>query len=259
MRPLRLLTLAVGLLTGAAAAQPAPDGARLVEAWARGQREARRAAGDVRFTERAAREVEGPSVARTVRSETEVTLGPDGPRRRVLRAEVDGQEVRPARLDQVERRMAQAVGPVALWGQRPPLPVLLEELEPEGPARAADVDGRPAWLVGARSRGGGPRRGGPPRERGRGARPPEGPPADGRATLWFTRGAGPPRLLRARFERPLPEGGSATLDAAFDAVGALDLPARHHAEAVVRQRRRLRLFTVLIRTDVEYGDYRLGR
>jgi hypothetical protein len=221
--------------------------------WAAAQREARRAAGDVRFVERAERAFEGPAVARRIETETAVTLGRGGPRRRVLRASVDGQAVAPGRLEPLERRLEQGVGPAARWGQRPPLAALLEALEPEGGARATTLDGRPAWLVAARSRGEPP----PDRPRRRRGRP--APAADGRATLWFSRADGPPRLLRARFERPLPDGGSATLDAAFAPVGALDLPTQHRAEAVVRQRRRLRLFTVLLYADVAYTDYVVGR
>jgi hypothetical protein len=76
-----------------------------------------------------------------------------------------------------------------------------------------------------------------------------------RGTLWFERRPGRLRLLAARFERRLPAGGHAVLDATFVHVAGLDLPRHHSAEVVLRQRRRVRWFTTLVRTEVEYRDH----
>jgi hypothetical protein len=61
--------------------------------------------------------------------------------------------------------------------------------------------------------------------------------------------------LAARFERRLPAGGHAVLDATFTRVAGLDLPLRHEAEAVVRQRRRVRWFTILVRGEADYVNH----
>ena len=237
------LVLSLGVLLAAGASAQPVAGTRLLTAWLESQREAREAAGVIRYVERTEREVDGPATARNVRTEANVELGADGLRRRVTRAEVDGRTVPPQRFAAVERRLAEALGPGAEWTQEAPLDRMLLDLRAEGEARQDVLGGRPVWVVPARSgrsRGDGPSRGG------------------GEATLWFSRGTGPVRLVQARFDRTLRGGGTSTLIATFAPVGALDLPTMHRVEAVVRQRRRLRLFTVLVHAEVTYSDYRVG-
>ena len=76
--------------------------------------------------------------------------------------------------------------------------------------------------------------------------------------LWFARG-GAPRLLRARLDGRLPEGGTVVVETDYERVGGLDLARRIRSEAVVQQRRRLRVFTVLLRTEAALTDHRVER
>jgi hypothetical protein len=192
----------------------------------------------VRFTEHATRTIDGPGRRHTVRAETMVSGGPDGPRRRILYAETDGSPVAPERLARIERRVERALGPAGWWTRPPALPGLLQLARAEGPARAGERAGTPAWEVevvpgpDARPRGG-----------------------FDRGVLWFERRPGQVRLVSARFERRLPAGGHAVLEADFTRVAGLDLPLRHAAEIVLRQRRRVRWFTTLVRAEVEYEGH----
>lgn len=238
MRALFLVT-AFAACAVAAAAQPAPAGARILRAWQEGQRAAAAAVGAVRAEERMTRTVDGPGQRHDFLTESEVEAGAGEPRRRIRYAEVDGWAVAPERLARIERRLDRSLGPGAAWTRAPAVGDMLRRSVAVGPARSTLHDGRPAWEVEVDAGAGRPARG-----------------ALGRGTLWFNRAPGDLRLLAARFARPLPAGGHATLDAEFTRAAGLDLPRRLTSDADVRQRRRTRWFAVLVRTEVEYGEWR---
>jgi hypothetical protein len=237
--PLHRLSLLLAFVAASAGAQPAPRGERIVEAWVGAQRAAE---ASVRFTELATRIVDGPGQRHTIRTESIVETGRDGARRRVVYAETDHGPVAPERLDRMERRVERSLGPGAWWARSPALPALLAGPRALGPARATEHEGAPAWEVDL-GPGGDVRR----------------PATFHRGTLWFERRPGSLRLLAARFERRLPAGGHAVLDATFTRVAGLDLPLHHSAEVVVRQRRRLRWFTTVVHTEAEYRDHAVRR
>jgi hypothetical protein len=184
--------------------------------------------------------VDGPGQRHTVYTEAHVTRRGTELIRRVVYAEADGHPVAPARLARMERRRAHALGAGGSWTLPEALDVL-DGVAAAGPARTTMHRGRPAWEVPVAEDGArGPRR------------------RFDRGTLWFERDPAL-RLVAARFERRLPGGGRASLDAEFTRVAGLDLPLRHTADADVRQRRRTRWFAVLVRTDVEYSEWSLRR
>ncbi len=236
---LQRLALLLALVAASAGAQPAPRGERIVRAWAEGQRASEKS---VLFRERVERTVEGPGQHHRMYVESVVDARPDGVRRRVVYAETDNGPIAPERLARMEQRMERSLGPGSWWSRPPTLPTLLSDPRARGEARAMEHEGTPAWEVEMA-----------PAHTRR--------PAAGfdRGTLWFERRPGALRLLAARFERRLPAGGHAALDATFTRIAGMDLPLRHSAEVVVRQRRRLRWFTTLVRTDVEYSNWEIAR
>jgi hypothetical protein len=219
-------------------AQAQPSGERLISAWSDAQRSAAASVEGVRFREIAMRSVEGPALHHGIQTETIVERDGAGLRRRVVGAETHMGPVPPERLERMERRLDRSLGPGTEWTRTPALPALLAHARARGPAREIARDGHPAWEVevsGVRTDA--PRGG------------------FDRGVLWFERRPGPVRLLAARFERRLPAGGHAVLVASFTRVAGLDLPLRHDAEAVVRQRRRVRWFTILVRGQADYVNH----
>jgi len=240
------LLLVIGLLGAclapAAPAQPAPRGERLLEAWRASTRQVFDDVDEMAWTERADLAVEGPGGTDRLRTVTAVRGGTDaGMNRDLQRAEWNGRPVPAGRLAFLERRMRRAYGPGFEWVRRPlpPEARLFAAFRAEGNARPDQLDGTPAWVVEVV----------PARERDR---------FEG-GTLWFSRERGDVRLLRSRLVGRIPRGRSAVVTTDYVSVEGLDVPRRVRAEAVVQQRRRLRVFTVLLTLDATLEGHRVRR
>lgn len=238
--PFRFSLLALlALLAPAATAQPAPAGERLLRQWLAHTREATAALAAVAVTEERTRTVDGPAGTQRLRTVSDLRLAPpDEPDADVRVAELDGRRVLPVRLALVERRLRLAYGPGYLWITRPQLlaRTFLEGMRPTGTATLDAVDGTPAWRVALE------------------------PASDAqlvRGTAWFARApvGGAPRLLRFVIEGGMPPGGSAVVTTDYARIEGLDLPLHSRSDVVLRQRRRLRDYTVLLAADAHYSDH----
>lgn len=221
------------LLALASAAAPlaqraAPEAADVLTEWREGWDRAARGTRAVAFRETLVREVDGPRGGAELRTEGALRYAwGEVPRRTVDRATLDGRSAPPPLRRRFERRTRRAYGPAADALRRPaPMPgPFLRGARPAGPAVGDRVDGREAWRV-----------------------PLALPRGGGRVTAWFGREGGAP-LLRLRVQR----SAEHTLTADYRRVDGLDLPTTLLTEVTLRQRRRLRTYTVELRARGTYA------
>lgn len=238
MHPSRPLLVLVALVALPAAAQP--SGVAVMRTWLAATRAAMDDLATVQVTEENRREIDGPAGTQRIRTVTALSVAPpDAVTADLEVAEIDGRRVLPLRLGLLERRLRQAYGPGYVWTSRPqPLVrTLLSGMRPAGAAVPEPVRGSPALrvaLVPIRA---------------------DGPVLGG--TAWFAPGprGSAPRLLRVEVEGRMPAGGSAVVTTDYVHVEGLDLPLRSRSDVVLRQRRRLRDYTVLLSGETTYRDH----
>lgn len=217
-----------------------PSGDALLESWRRGWQAASADVRGMQFTEEAQRTLEGPREAQHLTTLFDVTLGVDQrPERDFRRAWLNDRPILQARLTLLERRLQRAYGPGYRWLRQPVFFTerLLRLLEPAGRPTPDRLGSQPAWRLETSMRS--------PNDRIE------------RVTLWFAR-SGPrerTRLLRARMVGRMPERGSALSTTDYVSVQGLDLPGRTQVEVVLPQRRRQRVFTILMAATLRYTDY----
>ncbi|NNF59552.1 MAG: hypothetical protein HKN04_15050 [Rhodothermaceae bacterium] len=238
MRPL-LLPVLLFLFAAMPIAAQAPDAEALLADWHRNWRTAFTPVARIQARETAIRTVDGPGSMQRLRTVSTLQYAVGGPTdREILFAEINGRRVFVARLHQLETRLGRAYGAGYRRIRRTSvLPnTLIALVRPSGRITADQVDGVPVWEVPVE-----PLRVNDLIERG---------------TLWFSR-PGPgeaPRLLRSRIVgTPGPDSAVMTTD--YTRTAGLDLPRYIETEVVVRQRRRRRLFTILLSAEVTLGEY----
>ena len=237
--PVRLPVLAAALaLAAPAAAQPAAEA--VLRDWLLGTREAAAEAVGVRVMLDSERRVEGPVETRTLRAAIAAEVSEDGLDTDIVEARIDGRRARPFRYAALERRLREAYGGAYAWIERPNLIVrsFLSNARARSRAVPDRVNGAPAWRIALT--------------------PPETDHPSLEVTAWFARGERPTRLLRLALSARLANGtASATTD--YVRVGGLDLPGERRAEAAIRQRRRLRTYTVLLSSQTRFRDHSVTR
>ena len=232
--------LALPALALPAAAQPDPDA--LLSAWARAQAAV---GGVVVLDETLVRRVEGPRGAVRVETESTVRLEAGArPRRTVGHALLDGERISAERAEDFGRRMGRAFGPGGREVAGAPAAAVFFLRRARATGIAADrLDGDRVWRVDLRPP---PPRGDRPRRGRRGDR--RRPPAD-RFTAWFS--ADGARLLGLRVEGRR-RGGRIAREVRYQRVDGLDVPRTASAEAMLRQRRRLRDYAVELSSEATY-------
>ena len=239
MRSLLLPVLLVLCAAMPIAAQT-PDADALLADWQQNWRSAFARVASIQATETALRIVDGPGSMQRLRSVSTLEYVVGGRSDRQVRlAEINGRRVFIARLNQLEARLGRAYGPAyRRIRQIPMLPNTIVGLaRPAGRVVADQLGGVPVWQVAIE-----PRRANDLVERG---------------TLWFAQ-PGPgeaPRLLRSQIVGSLGPNSSTVMTTDYTRTAGLDLPRYTETEVVVRQRRRRRLFTILLNADVTLDDY----
>ena len=238
-----VLLLVSGAWANYAMAQRVPESARLLEAWNRNWLADFGRGVTAYYTEIAHQTIEGPRRTDDIEIESRVTLSSDGRDSRVQRSEFNGRRIGALRLSALQRRMERAYGPAFNWIRQPHVQAsrLVASVRPVGRARLVRLNGIEAWEINA-----------VPRQR---------TDRIENVVFWFEQSGEDrvPRLLRTRIVNRVPNG-SAVVTTDYQHISGIDLPARSTAEVVVRQRRRNRLFSILMNTDVQFHDVRvLGR
>jgi hypothetical protein len=238
------------LLVIAAPLAHAQSASDVVGAWQRDWRAAAAGVEAVEMRETVVREIEGPRG--TVRVETAARLryAPGARAERVVeRATVNGQDVDPERLPDLDARHERALGrgPSPLL-RAPPSPDALLAMARLRGLRRETADGVPVWRVEIEL---------PARRRRRGDRRPphDAPPEPPVGAAWFAGEADAPRLVRL----DLPAGPHGTLHVEYRRVDGLDVPAAADGRARLRQQRRLRGYEVTATVRATYADHRIAR
>ncbi|HET6568076.1 MAG TPA: hypothetical protein VFG50_08930, partial [Rhodothermales bacterium] len=236
--------LAIALLTtGTASAQRAPAPEQLLRAWLSAQAQTVRQSGEVSFTEEAQRVLDGPFGKRTLRVRSRRTGDPgtNDWERDILAASANGRVLTPSEFDRLERLSDHLAGArVDRLLQELLFPArALARMQPVGPVAREKIEGVAAWRFDV--------------ARTRYARAPVQ-----RMTIWI--GADRADLLHTRtiLERTA-DGSTLTVDTDYERVQGLDVPTGRHIEGTIRTRRRIRTFTLLLRVDSDYSDYRIDR
>ena len=239
MHSLRLPVLLLLFAAMPIAAQ-VPDAEALMADWQQNWRSALGRVASIQATETALRTVDGPGSTQRLRSVSALEYVVGGRTDRQIRlAEINGRRVFLARLNQIETRLGRAYGPAyRRIRQMPMLPNTIVGLaRPAGRVTAAQLGGVPVWQVPIE-----PLRPNDLVERG---------------TLWFAQ-PGPgeaPRLLRSQIVGSFGPNSSTVMTTDYTRTAGLDLPRYTETEVVVRQRRRRRLFTILLNADVTLDAY----
>ena len=267
--------LAALLLGGAVAYAQEPDGNALLDAWRAQQRSQLEAASHLTFRLGVERRVEGAGgvLRQHVRAEADVRSALDVDRSEprsqtaIRSLEVDGAVVQPDQYDRATHPLRRLLGPHTAWSERPmtlPYPLLRR-------ASARDVvqesyNGRTVWRVTLD----------------------ELPSEVDEATVWVSREAAAPRLLRSEVRlsqdgrpppgrrpagdrppsgrrdgpprgTPPPLRARLVLTTDYALVDGLDLPTEQTLDLVAQQRRRLRTFTILVEQRLMLQDVRVER
>lgn len=239
--PLRYSLLVLLLSASFAHAQEAPFGNELMSEWSRLWRAEIADGTTVRYSEDARQVIDGPRTQQVIETVTHISISDGGQDRRIQRATRNGRPLRAGRLSSIHRRAQRAYGAGFTWIRQPYVhPVrLMGSVQSDGRARATSVDGNPAWVVSAS--------------------PGQRNDRIERVSFWFSRNeGGPPRLLRSRIVGRVPNG-SAVITTVYRTFSGIDLPIRSNAEVVVRQRRRNRLFSILMNSSVTYRGFAVER
>lgn len=236
----RPFLLAVALVAAPASGQPSAEA--LLDAWLDDWEAASSRLDAVAFEEAHTRVVDGPRGTLEIETTGTLRLSLEGrPRRSVASTTVNGVPFDLDDRSSLERRLRRALGPASMDLRRPaPLPVrLLESAEPIGPVELTRLGGTPVWRVSLLR----PSRRGPPE----------------RLTAWFTTSRAEPHLLRLQRDRRLRFQDTLSRVTSYSRVEGLDLPMTHAVDAEIEQRRRLRTYTLVLRSEATYASPRIER
>lgn len=229
----RLVLLFLVLAAAPVVAQPSADA--LLRTWTENWEDAAQGLESVSFDETLLRTIEGPRG--TLDIETRGTLRlfqSQRPRRTVMDAWVNEDPVELDKRSGMERRLRLSLGRPARYLTRPaPLPiVLLDSAEPIGEIEVVLDGSERAWMLPLLR----PSRRGPPE----------------RLTAWFSTSRTEPRLLRLQRDRRLRHRDTLTRIATYARIDGLDVPVSQTVDAQIEQRRRLRTYTLVIRSEATY-------
>lgn len=235
---IRPILFVLALATMPAVAQPTADA--LLDAWLSEWDAAAERLASVELGETQTRTVEGPRGTLEIETMGTLVLYPEGrPRRSVASATVNGEPLELEKRSHMERRLSRALGPASMDLRRPaPLPIrILATSEPLGAVERTRLGTTLAWQMSLAR----PSRRGPPE----------------RLTAWFTTSSTEPRLLQLQRDRRLRHQDTLTRVTTYTRVDGLDLPVRHTVDAQIEQRRRLRTYTLTLRSDARYSMPRI--
>lgn len=230
-----MLVLGAALAARPALAQ-APPPAEILRAWEAGWDRAAAGVQGLRLTERLTRDLDGPRGRIRVRTDASLRYDRRGRTgRRYDEIRLGRRRGTPERLRHFDGRLRRSLGSAADLLKRPaPLPgPWLGSLVPRGQASEDRVDGARAWRV-------------------------DGTRDGVEVAAWFTRDADDPRLLRLRLRYRTRRADGETV-ADYARAGGLDVPTAMRTEIEAQQRRRVRVFTVLLTSEATYAAPELVR
>lgn len=238
-----LLLATLVFATGAASAQPAPAPDDLLHRWVSSQVPAARLARQISFAEETQRVLDGPFGKRRLQMRSRLTghPGTNDWKRDILTASANGRILTPSEFDRMERLSDHMAGArVDRLLQELLFPAgALARMRSVGPATRETIRGVAAWRFDA-------------------AAPETARLSVQRMTIWMS--AEKATLLRSRtiLNRPS-DRSTLTVVTDYDRDRGLDVPVRRHVEGTIQARRRLRTFTLVLRVDSHYSDYRINR
>lgn len=210
---------------------------KILHQWPTAQQKALSQTAYLTFKRQSKRVIDSPHGTHKTREKTEIYGRPSSDHwtHQFISATINGQPANEDQLERREQRWSSALKPyMNIINQINPVsPETVAQMHPSTPLEADTLNGVPVWSFNVVA--------------------PEEKELLERATLWFRQDTLQLEQSRAIYKPT--DGQSMVVTTEYIRVRGIDLPKRVHSEGILRYRRRLRSFTLLIETTALHDDF----